>query len=1068
MIAALCYPVGMRPLNLTMENFGPFLGQTVIDFTVLDEIFLITGKTGSGKTTIFDAICFALYGTVPGSRQGHINRLRSDYAGETAECLVSLEFSLGEKRYQIDRSPKQEKLKKRGTGTTTVEETAVLYELTPEKKSLSSRKSEADQLIRDLIGLSAEEFFKIVLLPQGEFAEFLRQNTSQRREVLGKLFPVDFAARIRELAWERAQEARTLAREAEHTLSEMSQRVSFDTYPGLHQQATETLNKAKDNAAALEQEGIRLGKILTLETNRISAEQRLEQAGKEAAALEAAAPSVREKEDRLALSRSAQPLAHHLFFEKEKRAAVTTAAVLADRVRAECTLAEKKLSDTDEAAAEIPALEKALTAYREKRPGLLEMAGEEATLLRNRKELGEIRAAIASCEGKIEALKKSLEEKDALITARKSLADQAAAITEKLERERAVKDLLVRLRQMAQDAEEMEAEANTAAERAGRLETDKVKLEKHLPVLRDELALKEAEKAVSEKAGMAAHLAEGLKSGEPCPVCGSREHPLPAAARAPAFGINERIDSLAASIKNAERDLTARLTALESGSLELSRVRQKLEKVRDTMVHAAEGFEAAVDPAALPALKAEELGRLVVAKSRELTALAARQQEARHAGDGAALLYREREGLFAKQMEMEKEVSLLQEKYRGLEETTAGMRDKHHALLREWKLSGGAAGVADVTGAAEALEALDKAIGDTDRCIRGIRESRETAARELAAAKARVEGSITAREEAERRHREAAAALQDALADSVFADTAALQAAILDRDTEAALDAAIIQWKENRSRLKSQGEELERNLAEIRAARTELGEASGNPVELKAALESCAEKRAAAEAARDRAQAELVTLERDEARLREAGERHEALAGRASRLGALADDLAGKNPKKKSFDAWLLGLYLKEVAALATKRLERMSESRYSLILNSEGEGGRGLAGLDLAVFDSFTGKTRPCATLSGGESFMASISLALGLADSIQTRSGGIRLDAVFIDEGFGSLDEGSLDKALVILDELREHRMVGLISHVGEMRSRIPSRIDVIKTGTGSKVLAEGHSASRYLTLF
>jgi exonuclease SbcC len=134
--------------------------------------------------------------------------------------------------------------------------------------------------------------------------------------------------------------------------------------------------------------------------------------------------------------------------------------------------------------------------------------------------------------------------------------------------------------------------------------------------------------------------------------------------------------------------------------------------------------------------------------------------------------------------------------------------------------------------------------------------------------------------------------------------------------------------------------------------------------------------------------------------------------------------------------------------------LERRSESRYSLLLNSEGESGRGLAGLDLAVFDAYTGKTRPCATLSGGESFMASISLALGLADSIQARSGGVRLDAVFIDEGFGSLDEGSLDKALIILDELRNHRMVGLISHVGEMGSRIPSRIEVIKSGSGSHI--------------
>jgi exonuclease SbcC len=727
----------------------------------------------------------------------------------------------------------------------------------------------------------------------------------------------------------------------------------------------------------------------------------------------------------------------------------------AERVRGELALAEKKLARAEAGAAGLPALETELTRHREKRPGLLAMAGEEAALRDHQKELGEIRAVIAACDGKIGALKKSLEEKEALIAERKALADQAAAITGELERERGVKDLLVRLRQLASDAEELGAEAETATAQVSRLEAEKIKLEQRIPVLREELSMREAEKRTYEKADLAAHLSEELKPGEPCPVCGSTDHPLPAAAHAPAFGIDERIQSLRGSLEDAERDLAARLAALESGGLELGRARQKLDKIRAAMSREAEGFEGAVDLA----LTAEEFGKLVEAKSRALTALAARQQEARHAGDSATALYRERETLLAKQMELEKEASLLREKHRGLEKTTADLRDKHQALLREWCLSGGESS-ADVVGAAEALEALDKAIENLERRIGDIRESREAAAREKAAAQARLEGSAAALAEAERQYREAAAALEAALAASPFSDAEALREAILDRPAETALDDEIARWKETQSRLTAQGEELERNLAEIRVSREALGAAPTDPTELRATLQTFAENRGAAEAARDKASAALAALERDESQLREAGARHEELAKRSGQLGALADDLAGRgqNWTRKSFDAWLLGLYLKEVAALATKRLERMSEGRYSLILNSEGESNRGLAGLDLAVFDANTGKTRPCATLSGGESFMASISLALGLADSIQTRSGGIRLDAVFIDEGFGSLDEGTLDKAMIILDELREHRMVGLISHVGEMRSRISSRIDVIKTATGSKLEVAG----------
>jgi len=148
-------------------------------------------------------------------------------------------------------------------------------------------------------------------------------------------------------------------------------------------------------------------------------------------------------------------------------------------------------------------------------------------------------------------------------------------------------------------------------------------------------------------------------------------------------------------------------------------------------------------------------------------------------------------------------------------------------------------------------------------------------------------------------------------------------------------------------------------------------------------------------------------------------------------------------------------MYLEEITAFANLRLERMSEGRYRIQLNGSYRRGNNLGGLELEIRDAHTGRTRPTATLSGGETFMASISLALGLADSIQSRSGGIQLDAVFIDEGFGSLDESSLERAISILDEIRGHRMVGIISHVGDLKNRIPNRIEIIKTATGSSIL-------------
>ena len=211
----------------------------------------------------------------------------------------------------------------------------------------------------------------------------------------------------------------------------------------------------------------------------------------------------------------------------------------------------------------------------------------------------------------------------------------------------------------------------------------------------------------------------------------------------------------------------------------------------------------------------------------------------------------------------------------------------------------------------------------------------------------------------------------------------------------------------------------------------------------------------------DEIQARLEVLNTEKAKLEELHTQHteltKALAlktAEAQNWVALAKDLCGSNPRKLQFDTWILSAFLHEVTVFANKRLERMSEGRYRLAVSEDPGAGNAYRGLDLEIADAYTGKRRPSATLSGGETFMASISLALGLADSIQARAGGIRIDSMFIDEGFGSLDEKALENAVGILDEIRGNRMVGIISHVGELQSRIPQKIEVIKTGTGSSI--------------
>ncbi|MDR1986988.1 MAG: AAA family ATPase [Treponema sp.] len=1046
----------MKPELLILENFGPFVGRVCIDFNALDHIFLITGKTGSGKTTIFDALCFALYGKVPGSRGGHIARLRSDHAGDDQECSVSLCFSVGERRYRIDRTPRQEKPKKRGTGTTIAEETAVLYELVQGKPvNPSARKSEADQKIRELIGLQAEEFFKIVLLPQGDFAEFLKQNTNERKDVLGKLFPIEKAIRIKDLAQEKAREAGAEAREAERVLGDAAKRVSLDNLEEIRAKAIETWEQAKAQVAAITSESLLLTRIVDFKRREQDAAGRLRSIQAEAARHEAETGAIQDQEARLSRSRKAQPLKEYVVLEAEKRGEAEQAERELEKAQA-CTSQAQQAAQKAEAQGKVAAaLEQTVREFQEKRPFLLEINQEAELLRRNIQEAAACKAQLLELSKKKETLKKNHALQQQELQNLQARAEGVAAQDGQWEVLQDSKDTLLRLKALAEEADALRTQEEALQSRISAGEVGQQELHQRIPVLETALQELEQEKDAGEQADMAAHLAARLIPGAPCPVCGSERHPCPAVPVTPVFGIDQRIESLAHALKDAERDAAIQETALEAQNQELCKVRHRLEELQNTAAQVKDASSSTADPAlagcfpsgnALP--DALEVAGLLKTRLALLQDLSSRRNEARNAGALVPGLYgrlRELERVLGK---TEQDYAVMAEKHRGLMAAIEDLQQKHRRLLGEQGLKESGS-----SGGKEALRVLEQAIHEGQQRIKAYREAQERAGRELAAAEARETAAQISRDAAVKKYQEAISALEAALASSPFATKEELKEGILSPDKAEAMETAITRWREAGTRIESLMAELETSLGQVRseiAAFGSAGEADLGALRLN--LEHLAQAQEQAEQQRDQAQGELLALERDAALLQEAAERYEILANKSGRLHALAADLAGKNPKKRAFDAWLLGLYLVEVAAFATKRLERMSESRYALILDTQRESGRGLTGLDLAVFDGYTGKTRPCATLSGGESFMASISLALGLADSIQARSGGVRLDAVFIDEGFGSLDEGSLDKALVILDELRDHRMVGLISHVGELRSRIPCRIEVIKSRAGS----------------
>ena len=1062
----------MRPEKLIMENFGPFSGRVELDFSKLEDIFLISGKTGAGKTTIFDAMCFALYGKVPGSRGDHPGRLRSDHAEAEGDCFVSLEFSLGEKRYTAERRPRYERKKKRGEGTVQEEESFTFCETGADGKTQKNtpqavfKKSELDAKLKEIIGLEAEEFFKIVLLPQGEFSEFLKQNTAERQKVLGKLFPIEKALKVKELARRKLNDAEAQAKGAAHILEDIAQRVSLENYEKLHAEASAILEQIDKKSRELEKEEAALNQILALRKNEMDAEMRLEESRKLFDEAGADKNSIEEKNLLLSRSRSARPLEQFLRSLENAELALESAETALAAAKEEKENAGAAAEKAEKNCVELPALEKEAHALREKRPPLEEMLGEEKKLKSSEDELERQEATVKKLSDAISLLLSDIEKQDAVIKETEALASEQVSIDAQYGASKTVKDLFMAFRKYRERQDNLEKEKTRTEKETADQNKRITEHERQIPVLEAEIKKLKEEKTRQDNAGMAGHLSAFLEQGKPCPVCGSTSHPAPAQTAENPFGLDERISAQELSLKDAEQNRATAIAALESAKKEAERIIAGL----DTLLVEIKEARQNASPAAIlsyngnkevlqylkdgvPLPRLEAIDRLIKSEADGLNKILKAQANSREAASRTKELYRTRAETQNKKAEAEKQLVSAEEQKKNLLLRITEGREKRSKLL----------GSGDET-AAGRLAGLDKDIAEKDTLIDGLRNERENA-------RIRLSGAVSAWEGAVKNHSESAgglkktqAALEKALSATCFHNPHDAEKALLDPDTEKNLEQEIRDWRENRTALETQIAEQEKQLNGIRH---ELAEKSPpgimplcdipNLAEAEERLRAVKAERGLAEEEKKNALNRITGLEKDKESLEDAQKRYDQLSTEAEKYKALSDDLWGRNPKKLPFDSWLLGNYLEEAAAYATKRLEKMSESRYSLLLDSERQQSRGYTGLDLMVFDSHTGKTRPCATLSGGESFMASISLALGLADSIQNRSGGVRLDAIFIDEGFGSLDEASLDKALVILDELRDRRMVGLISHVNELRSRIPCKVEVIKTASGSKISVE-----------
>ncbi|MEH0109225.1 SMC family ATPase [Tersicoccus sp. MR15.9] len=1090
----------MRIHALDVEAFGPFASAQHIDMDALSEqgLFLLNGPTGAGKTSVLDAICFALYGSVPGERQNARN-LRSDHAAPDAAPTVGLDFTAGGRRLRVTRSPAWERPARRGASRLVPENAKVSLEVF-EDGVWSARSTRADEVgaeILDTIGMSKDQFTRVVMLPQGEFARFLQAKPSEREDLLEKLFGTDRYGHLEQRLAQDAAGAESRVGEDETRL-DLLVRQGWDLWTDLplplpaeravdgdpqadlgddaaiptrqpgrpdqpdHANRSTTSDEATDSGGEQEHDRSLTDLREAVATSRSTASDALEERRGELAAAERAGAEATERFERhcrLAEARRERAaveaeqdyaVARRERLDAHQRATAVSGQLAAlDRAQRSLTAAGRTEAEAARAArdaGDVPPDDAVTTATVEtvtttpvdaadESPTFASGAtADESPTFASGATAGETRVDASARLERVEAALAVGRSDAAVLEARLPLEEDLVAIratghgleadadrlrADAAEHERAALDAEARLADLASRVEATRTlaaqhESRTAAvERAAAVLDAATRLvsERRAADLAERDALTARSSAQDARQSWldiverrldhaAAELAGRLAAGEQCPVCGSLDHPHPAdpgdadvPTEADQQVARDRLDGAEAAAGRAQTaaaDVARRIAALEAVAGGTDVA--AATDAHDAARRAAEEATAARDEAAR--------------QDAELARVRSRGQAAREAAQRART-----------------EVGAVTAR---LEEAWA--RTEH----LDAQLATARAGYPTLA---------DRLVDVTARCER----------------LARWRDALAAQRTAEQARTDAVAALEDALQRHGLAGEAAARSALL-TDAEAQSLVTAIAAHQRRS---DRAEEAFASAAVIAALAEEADEiVPPTPEDLdraRTAVETAREAVADAEVRQrllDRGHERLTTLvEQETALLAAVGPARD----HARMLRSLADTARGlgDNAYRMTLTSYVLAARLEQVAAAASERLLTMSSGRYTLDHSDARVKGNAKSGLSLVVQDGWTGISRETSTLSGGEAFMASLALALGLADVVQQEAGGLDIDTLFVDEGFGSLDEASLDDVMEALEGLRDRgRVVGVVSHVADLKHRIPVQLDVVKQRNGSRV--------------
>ncbi|EAH4449771.1 SMC family ATPase [Listeria innocua] len=1014
----------MRPIKLTMQAFGAYAKKEVIDFEKLgtEQIFVISGKTGAGKSTIFDAISFAIFGKANTFDRESFS-MRSHFATDKEITEVTLVFRLKDKIYQISRIPQQEIAKQRGNGTTTSPQKAELYELIgDEMKLLASSVRDVNTKMEELIQLNVDQFRQILMIPQGEFRELLVSDSKEKEVILQRLAHTVYYEKVENLLWEKQKEAEILVVEARKKVAELAElslpgiEITGKTTTEISLLQTEAIKQEQAILAELEsalsiirKETSEAVEKVTLAKEQLLDWQNLDLYIEEVAKLEAEKDFYQVIANRIEAAKRASNLRSQdalcIRLKEQLETAVNTEKQVAHEVELitnRFSNAKKQKEALAEQEAVLEANKRTLFQLEEMEPKIIEL--ETVTIQKRRAEINWKEAAdrlekVMKTEQEIAAELQSME------TRLGEFNQAELAILEAINKRTTAEALIEKNQELVNKRMKMDLwnkQKQTEEQTLKQLLTEKLAIE---------TMIKQEESNLQQE--QAATLAAHLHEGDACPVCGSVSHPQLAE-----YGESASLTTL----EEAKAKLHEKQLAINEVEKSISQLEWQLAEWADI---------ADVDLVAVEKLLAEnrQLAKNLTDQINQLQTNVAQKENIQGAletlKNNQKELETEKNNTALQVESFHQEVQLSSGKLSYLEQAIpVDLRDKTIFDKKKNELSN------SIKTHLEQAEQVDKIFREAEKETTRLESTLQSAEKTTLDAKEALQIQREVFKEAMKQNDfPTYEAYKQALMSVEELKSKEEQLADFERKRHLAISRQADLTEKLKNKQKPNIEQLESLMTE---KQLELAQSEENTIKQR---DFVLKRKELAENYQNSIQA----VEKAEENYAD--------------IGLLADSARGKNARRLTFERYILAMFLDTIIHRANHRLSKMTSGRFELKRKIEKAKGNVQSGLELEVFDEYTGLTRHVKTLSGGESFKTSLALALSLAEVVQEMAGGISLETMFIDEGFGTLDPESLEVAVECLLETQENgRLVGIISHVPELKERISARLEVTATNHGS----------------